>query len=778
MKNAHQLKAYFNFLKRQKLFTAINIFGFAVSLMFVILLGIYIQDELRVDSQQANKDRVYRLEHEKGPMWGALVAEDLSSRYPEIERTVRTYATRQVPIVAAENEVALADVMMVDSTFFSVFSYPYIAGNEYSAMKTREEVVLTESFARKLFGRADVVGEVLKTKDLGEFMISAVMADFTRTHLRNPDVIMSFQLLPKYTGWDEVISHNQASMFGLYLQLRPGTELDSKLAQIEEHFVNDPANGMFYEKHTKDVRLLSLKQAYFTSGAPDYMRVADIKRIRISVVTALLILIFAVINYINLSVAQTGFRAKEAATRRLLGGTKGQLIFRLLTESVTLCAISLMLGLLFARIAQPLFQKWFSTSITVAGGLTGMNILFALGGVLLLGLICGIIPGLSLSAFKPLDVVKGDFNRKTKMVYSKVLISFQYCITIALIGCTIVMTRQVNYMTTSDMGFNRDLIIAASIPPTESGNTDGFRDELLRIPGVEKVTFPMGLPIGQNSNYSFTDIHGNNHMFSRYYGDSVFFDIFGFEVIHRTGYEGADGVWLNETGWNRMGFTEGDIETKTADPKFPWKVRGVVKDFHTTNFHEPIGEVLIGSFQGWQKSNHTVIKVSAADPFGTMDRIKSVYEKWGGGSQFDGEFLDRRLARMYSYQKTTSHILMTLSGLAIIISALGMLAMSTYFLRQRSKEVAVRKVFGAKISEVMVMLMMTFMKLVLIAFVVSIPIIWYFSREWLMEYAYRISLSWTFFAMAGFIAVLFAGTTILWQSWKAATANPVLAVRD
>lgn len=775
MNNTFHFKSFLNFLRRNKMYTAINIFGFGVSLMFVILLGLYIQDEFTVDSDQVNKDRIYRLEHENGANFGALVAADIANRYPEIESTVRTHGG-VYQFYSPENELFQANTLETDSTFFSVFSYPFLEGSPSDAMRSSKDIVLSESFARKVFGHTHVVGQSIKMKDHGEYMISGVLKDFKNSHFTNPDVLLSIRELPELTGWDQVITTNSMYDFGLYVLTRPGTDLPSKAAEMEEYFVNDSGNWYFNTGRTKDLRMVSLKEAYFSSESKLWYTTSNnMTYLTIFSVTALLILVFAVINYINLSVAQTGFRAKEAATRRLLGGTKGQLFLGFITESIVLCGISMLLAIGLALLAEPLFQNWFSTSMSVMDGLTGMNLLYIALGILVLGVASGIVPALAISGFKPIDVVRGTFKRKTKMVYSKVMISFQYCITIALIGCTIVIGRQVKYMQKSELGFNKDYVVAAGNPVDANGKAS-FRDQLLAIPGVEQVSFARGVPMLSYNNNSFTDQDGVNHSMTRYAADSMYLGILGMEVLHRTGIEDAEAVWLNETAWRRLGMKDGDIEYK--DPAWSFKVKGVVKDFHTNDFSSEIGEAMIEPLPEGFYSWNVVVKVSSANPFGTMDQLKTVFNERYGGNLFDGQFLDQAVAKQYQEQEKTSKILTSLSVLAILISALGMLAMSTYFMRQRSQEVAVRKVFGATISEVLLMLMMSFMKLVIVAFVIAIPVIWYAMKEWLSGYTFRINLSWELFALAGLLAISIAALSVFWQSYKTANTNPIVAIRD
>ena len=365
------------------------------------------------------------------------------------------------------------------------------------------------------------------------------------------------------------------------------------------------------------------------------------------------------------------------------------------------------------------------------------------------------------------------------MVYSKVLIVFQYCITIALLGCTITVIRQTNFMMKTDLGYRHDYLLTCDNVARNVAERASVRSQLMAIPGVEQVAFVAGTPTDGGNNNSATDKEGRDHSFQVFIGDSAYMEMMGFEIIRRTGVKSQQGVWLNETAWKRMELP--DDATVCWTPQFGEKapLLGMVRDFHTTDLSKPIGEAIIcqlpeENFYPWQ----ILIRVSPADPFGTMNRVREWYNNYKGGQLFTGSFLDDQIQQQYESQERTAQVLGFLSLLAIVISALGMLAMSTYFMRQRAQEVAVRKVFGATSGEVLAQLVMGFLKLVLVAFVVAVPVIWYLMRGWLAGYAYRIPLSWTIFALAGLTAFAIAFLTVLWQSMKATRTNPVVAIKD
>ncbi len=782
-----QLKSFWNFLKRNKLFTAINIFGFAVSLAFVVLIGLYVQDEVAVNRSQVNRDRIYRIVGSTLATFAPPTGPDLMNRYPEIERYTLTYPGNRGREVSVESETGaepvryLGDALLTDSSFFRVFSFPFVEGTPEQALQTKGETVLTESYARKLFGNQPALGKTIRVSGFGDLVVSGVVADFGKeTHFGNPDFILWIDNLSTAWGWD-LIHHTGWCNVEMYFMTYPGTDLPAKTADLDKYLHSNDMYWLFRHDSTNHVAFEPLEEVYFSSKRSfEENRSNDARFLMVLGATALLILAFAIINYINLSVAQSGFRAQEAATRRLLGGSRGSLFGGFILESLIICFVSFCIGLLLAQTIEPWFRGVMGCDTSIADSFTAANVALAVGGIVVIGVVSGLVPAYVLTRFKPIDVVRGTFRRQTKMVYSKILIAFQYAITIALIGCTITVIRQTNFMMKTDLGYRHDYLLTCGNVAYNGAERAAVRSQLMAMPGIEQVAFVAGTPTDGGNNNSFTDKEGRQHSFQMFIGDSAYMELMGFEILHRTGVVSDRGVWINETAWKRLELP--DDATECFDPgnwNTPAPLLGMVRDFHTTDLSKPIGEAMIrqlpeGEFYPW----NILIRVSPADPFGAMNRVRDWYNGYKGGQLFTGSFLDDQIQQQYESQERTAQVLGFLSFVAIVISALGMLAMATYFMRQRAQEVAVRKVFGATNGQVLTRLMMSFLRLVVVAFVVAVPVIWYLMREWLSSYPYRILLSWTIFALAGGAAFLIAFLTVLWQSLKATHANPVTAIRD
>lgn len=768
------------FLLKNKSYAIINIFGFAVSLMFVILIGLYIQDEWRVDRQHLCADRIYRLEHTKGITFGSPTAPGLEARYPEVEATARIWGYPNGQLYSpVMGQLYLGDVWYADSTIFDLFSFPFAEGDPHTALQSKDQVVLSESFARKMFGEEPALGQPVKVyeKSKSEFIVSGVVRDFDRTHFKPVDIIYP---MSKLQADDRMFQMNfndfRTRSYATYILTKQGTDLPSKAAEMPAHFreLGDP---LFVNDPTQEARLIPLQDIYLHRAIDDtgWFRGNSSAFVLILGLTALLILAFAMINYINLSVAQTEFRAKGVAIRLLLGETKGRLFAGFIMESVVMCFVSLLIGLGLAHIVEPYFQQVMHTSVGMSSGATVGNVLLLSVTVILVGGISGLVPAIVINRYKPIDVVRGTLIRQSRMTFGKALIVFQYVIAIVLIGCTISISRQVRYMQTQDLGFESDCIIGMN-NIVGKDNQAGFKNQLMAISGVEQVSFTRGYPTEGGQTIELKLDNGEQLQLQEFLGDTAFMSLIDFEVLHRTGVDDAEAVWLNETAWRRLGLAP-DASEMSTNSQLNLKLKGRIRDFHFQDYTQPVGPVIVGLLPAYERGWQLLIKVSKTDPYGTLAKIRQLCNAQAGGEVFDGVFLSEQIAAQYDKQRQMVGIIGTLSIVAIVISSLGMLAMATYYTRQREREVAVRKVFGSTTREVLIRVLSSFGRMVGIAFVVAVPIILYLMREWLAGYAYRIPLSWTIFALSGAVALFIAVSSVMWQSIQTANTNPVNVLR-
>ncbi len=488
---------------------------------------------------------------------------------------------------------------------------------------------------------------------------------------------------------------------------------------------------------------------------------------------ALIILAFAVLNYINLTVAQTGFRAKEMATREFLGASQSEIFVRFMLESILMCAVAFVLGLLLAGAFQHTIGNMLQTKIDVWGNLSWISAGIAVLFITLLGGIAGVIPAIHITRYKPIDVVRGTFRQRSKMVFSKIFIVFQNVITITLIACSLTIMLQISHLMNVPLGYNTKNIMYVDIWPIAQDvpKRNSFASEVENLAGVKRVSLSSSYPLYGGNNNTRTDSKGKETAFQIFDADSVFFDMMGLKIIKDNKVASGDGYWVNERLFKELEIPE-DSEYFEFGEERPL-IYGVIEDFKLWNALQIEERVIItrqlprdyGFLWG------LLVEVQG-DKAATFNEIKETYETMFE-REFDAHYIEDELYESYGDQRRVYHLISMFAIIGVVISMLGLLAMSTYYIQQRAGEIAIRKVFGSTRREVFNRLVRNFLKLVLIAFVIAVPVIWYLMREWLAQFPYRINLSPWIFLAAGALAMLIAAVTVMWQSGRAANANPI-----
>lgn len=771
MKTIFDFRAFLNFLGRNKLYTAINIFGFSISLMFVILLVTYTRQEYAVDQFHSNKERIFRLCDETDACFAPLIGRDLKARYPEIETYVRLFETDEVA-TAGERHLK-AKILLSDPDFFRMFSFRLAEGDTAQVLRSKNGALLSESFARNLFPEGNYLDKTVTIK--GESVpVTGILRPFGNSQFVTPDVMLSFEeWAPLVYGWDGVLKRGYASAsFPLYLMLKPHADLSAKMPDMLSHLKT--YYWPYKDDHARELTIIPLTEVYLSNPlyASEQIRIGSKTLINTFFSVAMLILLFAVINYINLSTAQFESRAREMAVRRLLGCSRKALFTRLIVESVLLCILSLLIALLLAGIAEPVFNRILQTHISVSNLFSASNLGIGVVAIILLGLLTGVIPASVITRARPIDVVRGSFRHKTKMVYNKLLIGFQYLITIVLLGCTLTMSRQINMMQHADLGFDTANKLYLSIPDLNPSQSAGLKNQLLQIAGVENVALVRGVPMLGFNNTSDT-WHDRPISIQRFEGDSSYLKIMGFRILRDNRTDDRKAIWLNETAMQAMELPD----SASYCEYFKCPIAGIVQDFRYRDLTHPAEPCIIEHMQDNYWPWACIIQLTNLDSPVTLRTIERVYREYTGGMPCEYKTYNEVMHQQYAAQQRMSDILFGFTLVAILISALGILAMATYFIRQRSMEIAVRKVFGSTNREVLQRLVLHFVRYVLAAFVIAVPVIWYLMHDWLSQYVLRIPLSWTIFALAGLTALAIAVATVFGQSWRAANSNPVDAIK-
>ncbi|WP_321288445.1 FtsX-like permease family protein [uncultured Sunxiuqinia sp.] len=767
------IKIFIKQLSKNKLYSLVTIFGFSVSLMFIVLLSAYLKQETSVDKFHEKKDRLFRLVNEDDSSFGAITGRKLADALPEVESYTRIFDYNQycTPVNSGSDNKLNAEILMVDSAFFNMFSFKLLEGLPNEVLNAKNSILLTPKFARALFGSISPLGKQIKSSNGLILQVTGIFEEMPEnTQFKKYDAIANIRLLPDFMGWKEVLDNNDMCDFTYYVLAKEGTNIIAKEEQALDLLKTDL--WTYKDGRVKSFGFEPIAESYF-SDKPGNIRQNSKTLITVLLAIVLIILLLAIINYVNLTIAQSGFRNKEIAIRKLMGSSRMALIYEHVTESVMFSFIAAIIGIFLAFLAEPVFNKLLDTHIDLLHYAGPVDLLIVVFAMLVIGIISGLFPSLLLTKLKPVEVVKGSFRTKTKTSYSKVLVSFQFAATIALIVCAITITKQTRYMQNFDMGFKKENIVQIDKAfPKEK--RQAFNDILKQIPRVEQVSFVCGTPLSGGNNQSFT-YNSKPVSFQEFLVDTAFFSMMGISYTP-TGVAWSDNVlWLNKNAVKELGLDPLPKSFKRYDEELP--VYGVVEDFHFSDLHQPVGLAMLSPLNDKKWSWNVLVKISGKNIAGSMAQIKSAYSSFTDNDPFDYKFLDSEVDSWYKKEANTSKIITWFSVLTIIISVMGILALVTLFNQLRTKEIGVRKVNGAKISEVMVTLNKDFVKWVAVAFVIATPVAYYAMNKWLENFAYKTTLSWWIFALAGFLALGIALLTVSWQSWRAATRNPVEALR-
>lgn len=775
MNNLVNFKSFFKFLSRNKTYTAIDIFGLSVSLMFVILIAVYSVQELSTDKYHAKGDRIYVLSSEANTGSAYKLAYRLQERYPEIEKVcpVAPWGFYHTSVTVADKNFN-AELMFADTTFFDFFSFPLLVGDRNHVMDADGYGVISESFARKVFSDSDPIGQVVQVNDSIRIQVNGIMKDIQNSTIPYCDILMGIKQL-KYM--EEEMDSDQFYNTGAvnnFIMVKEGADLLAKTDDIVAYFKE--VFWMYQRGIYSKVLLNPLEDFYFSDMGTYTLAKGDWQFVMILLSVGILILLFAIINYINLTVAQTAFRAKEMATRRLLGSSRGDLFLRLIMESTLMTFISFLLGIFLAIFFSPYASQLLNARINLSDFVTPGYVLLAVAVILLIGLLAGLLPAIVISNAKPIEVVRGTFRRQTKMVFSKFFITFQNGITIALVAASITMVAQVNHLIHAPLGYKTTNVMDVPVESYKSKkDIETFANEVSQLASVKRIAFSQGTPFNRGNN-STEEINGKQVSFQVFKADTAFLSILGIEIIRDNHLAGPKKVYLNQQAMREMELPEDSPSIKVWGQEIP--IAGIVKDFQLSNImyqKKPVRLLIKNDIKEWTPYN--VLLEVEGDPVESYKDIQEIYERIGHVG-FEGKYIDTQIQESFAAQERTSRIVSIFAFVAILISLLGLLAMSTYFIQQRSSEVAVRKVFGSTNSQILYRLIRTFLVYVLIAFVIATPIIWRFMQQWLSDYSYRIELSPLIFIAAGLFCLFVSFVTIFIQSYQAANLNPVESIKN
>jgi putative ABC transport system permease protein len=806
-------------IKKNKIFSLINIAGLAIGMAACLLILQYVNFELSYDQFNKNISDVYRVYNDRyqngkliqhGTITYSAIGKAMQDDYPEVINHSRVEPYGNVIITCDNKKFGEQKVIAVDNSFLTMFSYQLLAGDKTRALKDPFCAIITEAAATKYFGPAannlsSLLGKpIVMGKDSMPYKITGICKDIPENSHLQFDILASY--ITMYSGkypYTQADYDFTDSDFWHYIQLQHGTDykaLEAKFTAFSQrHFQGNKISGSVEKFYLQPLA----KAHLYSDFEYEIGKTGSATVVWGLLIIALFIIVIAWVNYINLSTARSSERAREVGVRKVAGASKKQLIRQFLIESFLINIIALVLAVLLVIVLQPAFNALIQHKLSFAflfqKSLGGYSITAGLMTLILVGIfISGFYPAFVLSAFRPILVLKGKFSASKKGIFlRKTLVVGQFAITVALIIGSFVVYKQIKFMNEQELGINLKQILVVKPPMLSDFDSsfiikeNSFKEEVKRIAHVKGVTSSnriAGDELGRSFNVHRSDDNSGNHYTVRNMGgDYDFLNVYGMKLLNGRNFSPADynadfqrlhTMIITPTAVKTLGFSSNEDAIGKSITMFgkKWDVIGVMNDFHQKSLRYPLEPtVMIPTYGNY---NPISIKVDAPDITTTMATIKAKYAQFFPGNLFDYFFLDEKFNEQYKDDQLFGKAFSMFAGFAIFIACLGLLGLSLFATTQRTKEIGVRKVLGASVSNIVMLLSKDFIRLVVVAFVIASPVAWLVMHRWLQDFAYRINIEWWVFAIAGLLSIIVALATISFQAIKAAIANPVKSLRS
>lgn len=805
-------------LSKHKFYAIINVIGLALGIAACLLIVLFVLNELSYDRHHTNASRIYRIHgeikygenHWNLAVAPAPMASALQREFPEVEAVTRFRSNGSFLVKASDAKESIKEnnVIWADSTFFTLFTVPVLHGNPATALKDPDAIAISRKIADKYFPGENALDKTLIINNNEPRKVTAVFEDMpSNSHF-------IFDILVPMSDLEEAQSNNFLSNnFQTYLLLKEGTDpatLENKFPYFITKYVGPQAaevlGGEFtMEKFTAagnkiEYTLMPLTDIHLHSDLTAELRPnGSVAYVYLFSAISFFVLMIACINFMNLSTARSSSRAKEVGVRKVMGSLRSHLVRQFLLESVLLTIFSFIVGVSIATIALPFFNELSHKTLTLPLGEPSFYLLLT-GAAVIVGLLAGFYPSFFLSAFKPIQVLKGNVSLGLKSgLIRSVLVVFQFVISIFLVIGAITIHRQLGFIQNKKLGFRKDQVIVVHDAYALGDNIKAFKDEVLKNNLFESGTVSGFLPVSHSwrSDQTFW-LHGSDPTEENMVGlqtwevDHDYIQTMGMNIKEGRFFSpqfpsDSTAVVLNETAVKY--FNLGDeaigrkISTFSAGPEDMldpslldhYTVIGVVEDFHFESLRQnitPLGLFLNPS------NGFVCFRFAAQHTREVIEVIETTWKEIAAGQPFQYSFLDDSFSAMYESEQRLGKIFTVFTGLAIIIACLGLFALTTFTADQRTKEIGIRKVLGASVSSIVLLLSKEFGKFVLIAFLLASPLAWYAIDWWLKDYAHKVQIGWQIYVMAGVISFLIAWLTMSFQSIKAATSNPVNSLRN
>ncbi len=776
-------------LLRSKGFSFINILGLAIGMASAILILLWIGNEVSYDQFHEKKDRIYEAWNRanfdgKRFCWNTtpkILAPTLEHELPEVERAVRVNWNSNLLFSVGDKRV-MKNGNMVDTGFLQMFSFPLLRGNPATALNDVHSIILTQKTANSLFGDEDAMGQVIKVDNKQNFTVTGIIQDPPNNTRFTFEYLLPWSYLRSTGGEDSSWGNNSTRT---YVLLKPNATLESvepKIKVLKQKYDEEARkdNWEMFIYPAKKWRLYSS----FTNGVEDGR--GRIEFVRLFGIIAAFILLIACINFMNLSTARSERRAKEVGIRKVVGAQKRTLVGQFIGESILLSSLAAIVALGIVLLSLPAYnnltqKKLFIDFLSMDTWMAGIAF------IVFTGVLAGSYPAFFLSSFQPVKVLKGTFKKAHALVTPrKILVVLQFTFAIILIICTIIVKQQIDHARSRETGYDKNNLVYHFFSNDIEKNYNLIKNELLST-GVATAVVKTNSPLtevwsdGWGQEWEGKDPNDKTD-FLRYVADDGLVEATGMQLV-----EGRDlnlkkfptdsaGMIINEASLKVMKFTN-PIGKTVKDNGTEWHIVGVVKDFIITSPYEPIRPMLImGAKANWFQT--VLIRLNGdLSTAENLKRVEAVFKRYNPEYPFDYKFVDESYAQKFEAEQQQGTLAALFSGLTIFISCLGLFGLATYMAENRIKEIGIRKVLGASVTNITALLSKDFLKLVLVSFVIATPVAWWAMHKWLEDYTYRVQIHWWIFAIACLLSVTIAFVTVGYQAIKAAIANPVKSLR-
>ncbi len=779
-------------LKVNKFYSIINICGLAVGLATGIMLLLWVQDELSYDKFNKDYQQIYEISahfHSNGKevTWtnvpGPLSV--FAKSMPKVISLVRILDSWG-QVLTNDNRSKVLDgfhTAYVDSTFLSIFDFKLLKGNSTDLFPNINAVVLTQSTAKKFFGDEDPMGKTIMFNKK-DFTITGILQDFPENSSLQYDALFpmgyyaqQFTAEGGNNSWKTIDADLGNYSFNTYVKLLPGAD-PNKIGSQFSSMYKTARNG---DSETK-FKLQNLADIHLTTAAGND---AALRMVQIFMLVAILLLIIAAINYVNLSTARSLIRAKEVSIRKIVGANKGQLFFQFITETLLLFCVAVVLAIVLITLLMPLYNNISGKELHFS--FTNTQVLTIIGYAVLGTLLAAsIYPAILLSSFRPIQSLQGKITSGIgTTLFRKMLVIFQFIISVVLIVSTLVISHQMQFVRNKNLGYDKSYVFTVPLTSDVVDHINVVKNELRKQTGVLNVSTSNIYDISSYGNAT-GDIRwpgkpaNSNMIIGDAAVDKDFIPTMKMQFIAGTNFSGtpadSNHYILNQAAVKAMNMKPPYVGRQISLHGEKGVIIGVLKDFNFHSLKEEITPILF--YSGKWKGNILYVRTTATKAQQAMAAVKKQYTKYAGDIPFSYNFIDKQFEAKYKSDVRAGTLFNLFAGIAIFISCLGLLGLATFTTQRRTKEIGIRKVLGASVGNVLRIVSIDFIKLVLIAIVIAIPVAWLAMNKWLQNFAYRINISWWIFAVSGLLAILIALITISWQAIRAARANPVKSLRS